>query len=304
MNAAQAKKISMYDLLSSLGQAPADTRKSGNEVWYRSPFREEKEPSFKIKLDQNVWYDFGEGEGGNIIDFVMKYNRCDFVGALSFLENNQIKPSAIRIKATGCNKEQTLDLFDGKSPLIIEVKPIYHFALKEYLRERGIPADVAYKHLKEIHYKVEEKQYFALGFPNRAGGWELRSSIFKGCIGKKDISLLQSNSQEISVFEGFMDYLSCITLNGEDHLKSDVLILNSTSMRNSAIAFIKGREYENANTYFDNDKAGLSTHELFCQELKNVNIISKNALYMPYKDYNDFLKQSQIKNIRSHMIIL
>jgi DNA primase len=53
-------------------------RKSGDEVWYFSPFRNEKTASFKIKMSDNVWYDFGDGAGGNVIDFVMRYKGCDF----------------------------------------------------------------------------------------------------------------------------------------------------------------------------------------------------------------------------------
>ena len=78
MNSSQAKKISLYSLMHHIGRSPVDVRKSGDEVWYCSPFRNEKTGSFKIKLSENVWYDFGEGAGGNIIDFVMRYKNCDF----------------------------------------------------------------------------------------------------------------------------------------------------------------------------------------------------------------------------------
>jgi DNA primase len=38
-----------------------------------SPFRpNERTPSFKIDPVKNLWFDFGSGEGGTIIDFVQK----------------------------------------------------------------------------------------------------------------------------------------------------------------------------------------------------------------------------------------
>lgn len=46
MNSEQAKQISLPDLLEQLGHIPVKTTKAGRELWYRSPFRDEKEPSF------------------------------------------------------------------------------------------------------------------------------------------------------------------------------------------------------------------------------------------------------------------
>ena len=58
---------------------------------------------------------------------------------------------------------------------------------------------------------ADGKPYFAIGFPNVAGGYEVRNRFFKGCIAPKDISHIrqQGESREkCLVFEGMMDYLS------------------------------------------------------------------------------------------------
>lgn len=52
---------------------------------YRSPLREERTPSFKVDYGQNLWYDFGLGVGGSIIDLVMRLERCDFTQAVRLL---------------------------------------------------------------------------------------------------------------------------------------------------------------------------------------------------------------------------
>lgn len=290
MNASQAKKIPLYDLLSELGYSPVDTRKSGNEVWYCSPFRNEKDASFKIRLDQNIWYDFGEGEGGNILDFVMKYKNCDFTQALSYLSDKSIKPSNHFSAKANDDEQPALDFFNRASPLITDMKPLFHFALKDYLKERGIDFSVAYKYLKELHYKVDDKSYFALGFQNISNGWELRNQFFKGCLGKKDISLIETGSKHVSAFEGFMDFVSYLTHKGSVDMETDVLVLNSTAMKARAIELIREKGYNKINTYFDNDRGGVATHELFCKELPHMEIKPMNALYMPYKDFNDFLR--------------
>ena len=40
----------------SLGYSPV--KQQGNGLWYKSPLREEHEPSFKVNTDRNLWYDF------------------------------------------------------------------------------------------------------------------------------------------------------------------------------------------------------------------------------------------------------
>ena len=69
--------------------------------------------------------------------------------------------------------------------------------------------------IRDRNYGVRGKRYFAVGFPNMAGGYEVRSRYFKGCIPPKAVSLVKANdipADECLVFEGFMDFLSAVTL--------------------------------------------------------------------------------------------
>ena len=58
------KRFPIEDFLTRLGHHPVQRR--ANAVWYRSPYREEHTPSFKVNPEKNLWFDFGEGKGGNI----------------------------------------------------------------------------------------------------------------------------------------------------------------------------------------------------------------------------------------------
>src|SRR5687768_15516479 len=81
---AEAKQIPITDYLSGLGFEPAKTR--GYDLWYHSPFREERTPSFKVNTKLNVWYDHGTGEGGTILDLGAKLHQCtlsEFLDKLS-----------------------------------------------------------------------------------------------------------------------------------------------------------------------------------------------------------------------------
>ena len=65
MTTEEAKKIRIVDYLHSLGYSPV--KQQGVNLWYKSPFREENEPSFKVNTEREQWFDFGLGKGGNII---------------------------------------------------------------------------------------------------------------------------------------------------------------------------------------------------------------------------------------------
>gem|GEM_PF-4687033 len=52
-------------------------------AWFHSPTRREKTPSFKVDLNKNLWYDFGIGEGGTLIDLVIKLNNYSVPEALA-----------------------------------------------------------------------------------------------------------------------------------------------------------------------------------------------------------------------------
>ena len=110
----------------------------------------------------------------------------------------------------------------------MERRPLYHKALLGYLDERGIAGDVALQNCEEVRFRLHGKCYFAIGFRNVSGGFELRNRFFKGCIPPKDISCIFNGSDTCNLYEGFMDYLSWQMLglgSNEDHV-----ILNSVSL--------------------------------------------------------------------------
>ena len=61
MNIQEAKQIKIADYLQSLGHRPV--KQQGANLWYKSPLRNESEPSFKVNTTMNSWFDFGMGKG-------------------------------------------------------------------------------------------------------------------------------------------------------------------------------------------------------------------------------------------------
>lgn len=51
----------------------------------RSPFREERNPSFSVFGEGERWKDFASGESGDVLDFVARARQCDLAGAVAFV---------------------------------------------------------------------------------------------------------------------------------------------------------------------------------------------------------------------------
>jgi DNA primase len=79
----EIQQTDLVDYLEKLGYQPQKIRK--NDYWYLSPLRDEKTPSFEVNRKLNVWYDFGTGQGGNVIDFGMLYHKCSVAELLKKL---------------------------------------------------------------------------------------------------------------------------------------------------------------------------------------------------------------------------
>ncbi|HEY1872118.1 MAG TPA: CHC2 zinc finger domain-containing protein, partial [Chitinophagaceae bacterium] len=92
----EVKNTDIVDYLSTLGFKPSKV--SRNDYWYISPFRDEKTPSFKVNRNLNRWYDFGDGKGGNLVDFGVQFHQCtvaDFLRKMksSFSFQQQSNPA-------------------------------------------------------------------------------------------------------------------------------------------------------------------------------------------------------------------
>ncbi len=285
----EIKSIPLATFLSQLGHEPV--ARKGTRLWYKSPLRQEHTPSFKVDTTLNCWYDFGLGRGGNIIDLAAEiYQSTDLRYLMRCIADSYPVPSAQTVASSYPRRHS------APSMERFEVVPLEHRALVAYLQERGIPAHIATANCKEAHYSVNSKPYFTVAFENVSGGWELRNRYFKGCRGRKDISYLpwarDGPSTECAMFEGFIDYLSALTL---DIISgADAIILNSVVNVNKAVPYLKG--YTAINCYLDNDNAGQTALSELTAIYSSI-VIDRSTLYSEFNDLNDFLvNQSFIKN--------
>jgi DNA primase len=286
----EVRQTDIVDYLSKLGYKPAKVRNT--DYWYLSPLREEKTPSFKVNKKLNRWYDHGIGKGGNIIDFAIQYHHCT-VGEFLFSFSNNF--SFHRPLLSQSQKQQN-ESEEGKIKVIKE-GPISSLTLIRYLQQRRIPLEVAECFCKEVKYELNNKEYFAIGFKNNAGGYEIRNPYFKGCSSPKDISTFSNGAKDAAVFEGFTDLLSFITIHqNQQQVLLDFVVLNSVSFFDRARSIME--DHESIMLYLDRDATG-QNYSQYALSLSN-KYKDESYLYKQYKDLNDWLVhfgKSQKKNV-------
>lgn len=234
MNIQQAKAIQIVDLLQSMGYKPKHTTSGGNEVWYCSPLRKEKTPSFSVKISDNCWKDFG-GSGGNILDFVMEYENTDLRGALIFLDNKYgsiTSATAVIRKVRKTNNDNSI--------ILDKIQPLKYQVLLDQLAQKGIPSKLATMYLEEAYYSNGGKRYFGYCMKNDKGGYEIHNQYFKGATGGKTLTTLKgADPSRVTVFEGMTDFLSALQYHNILGFQTDVIILHSLSFLTGIIEDIK-----------------------------------------------------------------
>ena len=62
---------------------------------FLSPLREERTPSFSVRYDKGLWYDFGLGEGGTLLQLVMRLEGCSMAEAIRSLRKEIRRRSSL-----------------------------------------------------------------------------------------------------------------------------------------------------------------------------------------------------------------
>ena len=293
MDIDHAKAIPIAEILNRLNIHPKRT--SGSNHLYLSPRRKEKTPSFWVYTKTNRWHDYGDGQGGDLVDLVcdyLKYTREEHTvsDALRWIKNMGATPYVF----PAVQRDIEMDQEDDVSLILKSKKPIQHLGLVQYLNKRGIPVELAHRHLKEIHIrnKRTNKSFIALGLGNEEGGQELRNPFFKGCLGKKAISFIRgsdSKPEDLHLFEGVMDYLSAASQLKNHRFKGDAIILNSLVCLPQITPYIQNYGYRTAYTWLDNDKAGRAATCAFTDFVKTQHELvhrPMNSIFRPHKDVN------------------
>ena len=117
----------------------------GNSFVARCPFHKEKTPSFSINDEKGLFYCFGCGTGGNIINFISKYKNCTFKESLEEIAG------AAGINLKNYSPEILSNTVEKKFKLLNLSNYFFHKNILknkkvlEYLKKREIDIDLLLK---------------------------------------------------------------------------------------------------------------------------------------------------------------
>ena len=279
------KRYPIVEYLERKGVKPV--RKTPTYVMYRSPLREETHPSFKVDTEKNLWIDYGEGRGGSIIDLCMRMEGCTLSEAIRRLgqtiPDNTVYSSHKDFSQN--NLQPTMAANETRK--LISISDTLPPHLQDYLtKERCINLEKAMPFLKCISYEVRGRGYQAIGFANQSGGYELRDdNVFKGRIAPKDITpIFTDRAEPVCIFEGFMDFLSFLSM--KEEITNHSLVMNSVSNVARTIRYLNDRHLTHIRAFLDNDEAGRRAVQDFIKA--GFHVEDMNIHYKDFKDLNDF----------------
>jgi len=125
-------------------------KKSGSNFKGKSPFVDERTPSFMVSPAKQIWKCFSTSKGGNVVSFLMEAEHFSFVEALKWLANKY----NIEIKEDRERTPEEIAAFSVRENLSVInefAKNIFHGDLKNnpqgkaiglsYFLERGFRED-------------------------------------------------------------------------------------------------------------------------------------------------------------------
>ena len=281
------KRYSIMEYLERKGIRPV--RRTPTYAVYRSPLREEVHPSFKVDTEKNLWIDYAEGRGGSIIDLCMRLEGCTLSEAICRLGQNALEHTAYSYSSSKretpiCPKQKEMASGTRRLICLSDTLPPH---LQEYLKkERCIDLEKVTPFLKCISYEVRGRRHEAIGFANSSGGYELRDNhLFKGTVAPKDITpIFEDMEQPVCLFEGFMDFLSFLSMKKE--ITSVCLVMNSVSNVARSIHYLNKRNITSVRAFLDNDDAGWKAVQEFAKAEFKVEDMSRH--YIGFKDLNEY----------------
>jgi DNA primase len=164
----KALVLQATDIVDLVGQTVVLKRR-GKDFLGLCPFHQEKTPSFHVNPARQAFHCFGCKAGGNVIDFVMKRDRIEFIDALKQLGQK----AGIEMPKYGVSKEKAGErqaLFDANSAACaffekLLTHPQDGQAARDYLNSRG--------------FNDESVKRFQIGLAADAWDALLRSPVVK-----------------------------------------------------------------------------------------------------------------------------
>ncbi len=178
------------DIISVVGEY-IQLKRKGKGFFGLCPFHSEKTPSFHVDPVKQLYYCFGCGNGGSVIQFVMGVENLDYIEAVKFLADKAgiLLPEGEdeKYKEIARKKKQILKINVEAARFFYEqIEDEKNSFAREYLASRGIKIrtvrkfgigyslkdwDALYKHLKAKGYDDDILLESGLVLKNKSGGY-------------------------------------------------------------------------------------------------------------------------------------
>lgn len=140
------QRIDIIDIIDE--QLPL--KRSGNSHVAVCPFHEEKTPSFHVSQQKQVYHCFGCGAGGNLISFLLEYERLTFVEAIEKLAA-RLGLSVPREGSSTSSTVNQVKSYHEHFDLLVKISEFYTKQLllhpqaelaRKYLQQRGLSQNI------------------------------------------------------------------------------------------------------------------------------------------------------------------
>ena len=134
--------IARTDIVELIGSR-LELKRAGKEFKARSPFTNEKSPSFFVSPVKQMYFDFSSGKNGTAISFLMEYDRLSFVEAVEELARR----AGVEVPREGGNEQRVV--VEGPLDALAGAQRFFRDQLREapqaidYLKKRGVSSDTA-----------------------------------------------------------------------------------------------------------------------------------------------------------------
>jgi len=177
-----------------------------------------------------------------------------------------------------------------------DIGPIKHPGLQKHLGSKRISLKLGKQYLKELYLfnKKSKKHFYALGFKNEEGGYELCNEVFRGYIDERAISFIRGSNPDIktiNVFKDCFDFMSVVACKKEGKLQGDSIVLNSYSLTTQSKPYIQNYGYRVLYSWLPNSKSSQVTRQYLdelCRSEKGLGHTPINSAYKQFRTVNDW----------------
>tara|TARA_X000000368_G_scaffold273584_1_gene216942 strand:+ start:1 stop:1746 length:1746 start_codon:yes stop_codon:yes gene_type:complete len=178
------EEVDIFEVISQY----VDLKKRGKNYFGLSPFRSETKPSFSVAPDKNMWYDFGSGQGGNAVQFLIEYEKISFAEAVRSLAEKH------NIEIIEVGNTQQANLYDQ----LYEIHNLANlFFINNLSSKKGLKAK---SYMKDRFFDDKIIKIFSIGFAN-----DLWDELYNELKDKFDNEVIEKSGLFSKGKKGYLD---------------------------------------------------------------------------------------------------